>query len=154
MGITPGEAGGTLAGIVALLALFGGGLKWLFGFIASRNDVTVSSRTAKLEAWHQELNEREADFEARQKEYHERIEMRLTQVEAANRVLLRAVEMLSASLRVIKPDDAVLAQVTTMLETAFPVDMTLPEGMRSQLAAIRESRPKREPNGGHANGRV
>ena len=154
MGITPGEVGGTLAGIVALLALFGGGLKWLFNFAASRSDATISSRTEKLESWHKELNEREAEFEAKQKTYHEQIEARLTQVEATNRVLLRAVEMLSASLRVIKPDDMVLAQVTTMLETAFPVDLALPESMRAQLGAIRESRPRRSKSGGSANGKV
>lgn len=151
---TPGEIGGILAGALAILAAFGAGLKWLVDFVARRRDVSEASRTAKLQTWHDELDQREREFEDRQKAYQLQIEARLSQVEATNRTLLRAVEMLSASLRVIEPNNPALAQVSQLLEAAFPVDFGIPDGMRAQLGAIRESRPKRRANGGKSNGSV
>ena len=150
----PGEIGGIIAGVVALLAALGAGLKWLFDFTAGRNDKNEASRTAKLQTWHDELDEREREFDEKQRAYQAQIEARLSQVEVTNRTLLRAVEMLSASLRVIEPNSPILAQVALLLEQAFPVDHNIPPEMRAGLAAIRESRPKRRANGGAANGKL
>ena len=152
---TPGEIGGIIAGILGLLAALGAGLKWWLDFMAKRWDVNQTSRTAKLQTWHNELEERERDFEEKQKAYQAQIEARLSQVERTNRNLLRAVEMLSASLRVLEPNNPALAQVSALLETAFPIGMDLPADMRAQLGAVRESRPKRRrPNGGVSNGKL
>lgn len=153
MSNSPGEIGGTIAGVVALLALFGGGLKWLFDFAARRRDINEASHTAKLQTWHDELEVREREFEDKQKAYQAQIETRLSQVESTNRTLLRAVEILSASLRVIEPNNPALAQVSQLLETAFPVDTGLPADMVAQVSSIRESRTLRAANGkGRTNG--
>jgi len=133
---SPGEIGGVVAAAVALLGALGAGLKWLLTFLAGRD----ASRSAKLQVWHDELDAREKEFERLQAEQHRKIEQRLEQVEGANRTLLRAVEMLSAALRVSDPSNPAIQRVEALLKQAFPADPELPPDMVAQL---RQSRPRR-----------
>lgn len=59
-GLSAGEIGGIFAGLVALLAAIGKGAAWALNW----NDARQNSRSAKLEAWHSELADREAKLDA------------------------------------------------------------------------------------------
>lgn len=59
-GVSAGEAGGMLAGVIAALVALGKGAQWLISW----NDKRVETRSAKLDKWHAELKAREAELDA------------------------------------------------------------------------------------------
>lgn len=69
-GISAGEVGGVVAGVIALVAAIGKGLAWLLNW----NEARTSNRQARLEKWEASLVERE-------RSYREEIEARLEQAE-------------------------------------------------------------------------
>lgn len=115
-GVSPGEAGGLFAGIVATATLVGAGIKWIWG----EAKATGLTRRQKLDAWHEELKEREAKIKADETEYHERIEQRLAVLERESRILGRAFELVAAALRVKDPKNQALAEAERLLTEAFP----------------------------------
>jgi uncharacterized protein HemX len=60
-----GEVGGVFAGAVALIVALGHGIRWWLGW----TDRRAATRSAKLDAWQNQLDERETRIEAQQLEY-------------------------------------------------------------------------------------
>lgn len=134
-GFSAGEAGGVFAGIVALLAALGKGVKWLLGF-RERQAVT---RAAKLQAWHDELEARERRLEERQAEYQASIERKLKVFEGQNMALRMAFEMVAAPLRALEPHNRELAQAEQLLRAAFPLDPDITPDFKGLLGRIEKA---------------
>jgi hypothetical protein len=77
-GISAGEAGGVLAGVLASLGLVGGGIKWAAGW----NERRAMSRATKLQKWHEELDEREHHLDAGRTAYTQTLEQKIATQEA------------------------------------------------------------------------
>lgn len=127
-----GEIGGIFAGLVALLATVGAGFKWLLGWRDRREE----TRAAKLEAW-------ETALEARDAEYREKIERRLTAlVKWASRMqtkynaMWNGYQLISSELRHKEPDNPALARADEMLRLAMPVDPNIPADLVELLGEI------------------
>src|SRR3546814_3018803 len=88
-GVSAGEVGGIFAGSIALLAAIGQGIKWLLNFRERQAD----SRSAKLQAWHEELQAREKRIEEKQEKYQAEIEHRLSTLMRQNMALRMAFEI-------------------------------------------------------------
>jgi len=131
-GTSLGEAGGIVAGSLALLAAVGKGFAWLLNW----GDARAKTRTAKLDAWHEELEARERKIEEKDRQYREHIETELRQVKMENRALRRAFELVSEPLRRIDPDNAGLQQAHDLLSRAFPLDPRMPEDIALLTAQI------------------
>lgn len=131
---TAGEAGGIIAGAVALLYAFGKGMAWLLNW----KDARAQSRAAKLQAWHDELAKREKEQDDRDLQYRQHIETQLRRLALENRVLRRAFELVAEPLRRIEPDNPKLAQAQSMLDRAFPLDPGLPIDMGILVSMIDE----------------
>ncbi len=144
-----GEVGGIFAGIVALLALIGKGIQWLLGYGVARAD----RRQAKLDAWHEELKERERKIDAdqashqeRQAAYQARIEARLesfetwkAQTDTEKAALRTAYQLIASALRAIDPHNNALRMADELLKAAFPPDPVVPEAMEVLLGDIDEA---------------
>jgi hypothetical protein len=110
-----GEAGGMLAGAVAALGVFGAGVKWLLNW----KDARAVTRTAKLNAWHDELEARERKLDDQQARYQERIEVRLAHVEMENRALGEALGLVTIALRGKDPGNPALVEADDIIKQAF-----------------------------------
>lgn len=131
-GVSGGEISGYFAGAVAVLAVIGQGIKWLLNWKERR----AESRAAKLQAWHKELQAREARLDEKQAEYHARIEEQLAIVMKQSVALRMAFEMVAAPLRAIDPHNRELAQAEQLLRSAFPLDPGLPPDFGPLLRKI------------------
>ncbi|MBB5684282.1 hypothetical protein [Sphingobium boeckii] len=129
---SPGEIGGVFAGLTALLVAFGGGAKWILGWTERR----AASRSAKLDAWHAELKDRQEQLDAAEAEYQARIEARLKDLERENRALRMAFHLVGPTLRQIDPHNQQLAQAEALLSAAFPLDPMVPPDMAQIFHAI------------------
>jgi hypothetical protein len=141
-----GEIGGLFAGLVALLAVVGRGLRWWLGW----TDRHAASRAAKLDAWQQELGQRERRFDERQREYEGRIELELDALRAADRqrgeemaslkiehaALRTAHQLISSALRRTDPYNPALGQAEEILKAAFPPDAVLPADIADSINKI------------------
>lgn len=133
-GSAAGEAGGIIAGAVAVLYALGRGTAWLLNW----KDARAQSRAAKLQAWHDELAKKEREQDERDKRYQQHIETQLRRQSIEIRVLRRAFELVAEPLRRLEPDNPKLAQAQTMLDRAFPLDAGLPIDMSALLSMIDE----------------
>lgn len=103
-GVSAGEAGGILAGMVGMLVALGGGIKWFF-----------MGRDARLKAWEQSLDRREREQRAQ-------TETRLVTVETRLRTLVGMVFRLTSEVERLEPGNAVLAEVTRSLHLIYPLE--------------------------------
>lgn len=133
-GSAAGEAGGIIAGAVAVLYALGRGTAWLLNW----RDARAQSRAAKLQAWHDELAKKEQDQDERDRRYQQHIETQLRRQSIEIRVLRRAFELVAEPLRRLEPDNPKLAQAQAMLDRAFPLDAGLPIDMGMLLSMIDE----------------
>lgn len=129
---SPGEIGGIFAGIVALLATIGAGFRFLFNWTERR----ASSRAAKLEAWHNELKEREAKLDNEQTAFQARLEESVAQLGRENRALRLAFQLVSAPLRTLDPSNPALIRAEQLLQAAFPLDADISADLERLIAAI------------------
>ncbi|WP_342248597.1 hypothetical protein [Sphingomonas sp. OTU376] len=123
-GVSAGEVGGIIAGAIALLAALGKGVAWALNW----KDARANSRSAKLQAWHDELTAREAKLDAE-------IASRLSRIEEAHASLVKnhldvlirferqrnAYRVLAAELIQVAPHSAALIQASMILEEPLPV---------------------------------
>lgn len=133
-GSAAGEAGGIIAGAVAVLYALGKGAGWLLNW----KDARAQSRAAKLQLWHDELAKREKEQDDRDLQYRQHIETQLRRLALENRVLRRAFELVAEPLRRLEPDNPKLAQAQNMLDRAFPLDPGLPIDMGILVSMIDE----------------
>ena len=110
-----GEAGGIFAGTVAVLGLIGAGVKWALNW----NDARAHTRSAKLDAWHEELKAREASLDKQQAKYQAQIEARLAHVEMENRALGEALGLVTIALRGRDPGNPALVAADDIIKNAF-----------------------------------
>lgn len=89
-GVTPGEAGGVIAGALAVLASLGAGLRWLFTW----TDKRALARDERLRRWEENLI-------AREKSYREEIEGQLAHTRTELGRVERELEALRAVLAVM-----------------------------------------------------
>ena len=123
-GVSAGEVGGIIAGAIAILAALGKGAAWLLNW----KDARANSRSAKLQAWHDELTAREVKLDAE-------IASRLSRIEEAHASLVKnhfdvlirferqrnAYRVLAAEVIAVAPHSAALIQAQMILEEPMPV---------------------------------
>lgn len=131
-GHSAGEAGGILAGAIALLIAVGHGIRWILGFRERRND----SLYAKNLKWEERLAEREAGIERDQLAHFSRIEARLTRTELQVEAALGAYHLLAGEMRRNDPGNAVLKMAEELLKEAFRLDPVTPVDMKAQLGKL------------------
>lgn len=127
-----GEAGGIFAGIVAVLATVGAGLRWLFHWVERR----ASSRAAKLQAWHDELHSREVRIDEKQAALEARLEATVDDLRKENQALRLAFQLVATPLREADPCHPNLIRAEQLLNAAFPLDPNISEELAAMLAAI------------------
>jgi len=134
-----GEIGGIFAGVVALLVALGKGIGWLINL----DDRRQSTRHAKLDAWHEELKDREREIDRKQDDLSRQTEVRLRalarwamtlqqQVTAA----VNAHQLVAAGLRQALPDHPALGQADELLKAAFPLDPAVPPALAALLGEL------------------
>ena len=145
------------AGIVALLGLLGAGIKWAAGWGERR----AMSRASKLQAWHEELAEREKALHEGQTTYTRTLEARIGKIEADEearkdldeardgqmRALRIAFDLVSSALRVLDPANVALTNAQQVLAAAFPVELAADGdmiGSLRMLEAVPSSPPRRK----------
>ncbi|SFR86361.1 hypothetical protein [Sphingomonas jatrophae] len=138
-----GEAGGLLAGAIALAAAVGKGVQWLLQWGERRAERTASVREAKLARWHSELEERDRRIEGKEDGYLAKVEramqsfqQQLDQRSAENQALRLAFELVAGALRERDPMNSALKRAEQLLATAFPLDPIIPPTMAAELGAI------------------
>lgn len=131
-GVSAGEAGGLFAGLMALLALFGGGIRWLAGWA----DRQAEGRGAKLQAWHDELAAREAAWDGRVEARLKLLEQENVRRVEENNALRLAFELVAGALRAIDPVNTALSRAEQLLQTAFPLSPVIPKDMTATLRGV------------------
>jgi len=123
-GVSAGEVGGIIAGAIAIFAALGKGVAWLLNWKEARE----SSRSAKLQVWHDELTSREAKLDAEIASRLSRIEEKYERLEKNHfDVLIRferqrnAYRVLAAEVIAVAPHSAALIQAQMILEEPMPV---------------------------------
>ncbi|SES03476.1 hypothetical protein [Sphingobium sp. YR768] len=123
-----------IAGSIAILYALGRGTAWLINW----RDARAQSRAAKLQAWHDELQTREAKQDERDRKYQQHIETQLRRQAVEIRVLRRAFDLVAEPLRRHEPDHPNLKMAQNMLDRAFPLDPGLPEDIAVLMSMIDE----------------
>jgi hypothetical protein len=137
--VSAGEAGGIFAGVLALLALLGRGLKWLLDWRAARADAIEAGREGRLKEWQEELDARERRLEEQQAEHQARIEAKLARMEAQQSALLNGYQLIASALRALDPASQALKMADQLLTAAFALDPLTPPDMRAAVERIDES---------------
>ena len=130
-----GEVGGVFAGAVALLVALGQGLRWWLGW----TDRRAATRSAKLDAWQKQLEDRERRFDATQAEHWARVERELDTLRREHAALLGGYQLLAAALRMADPESDALRRADELLRSAFLLDPLLPSDMSAIAQRIRRS---------------
>jgi len=137
-----GNVGGIFAGIVALLACIGGGIKWTLNW----NDHRAQSRTAKLDAWQRELDLREQRLAEEREKFLSEVRGELEEVKTSNAqlhkehaALLGGYQLIAAALRVLDPDNRALAMADELLRAAFQPDPVTPADMKATVLKVKRS---------------
>lgn len=120
-----GEAGGIIAGGLAMLATIGGAIRWLLGF-----------QDRRKERWDQKLLRWEQTLQQRERAIQEHMEKRLTVAEEKVSVLGMALFELIGEVQIIEPANPVLVRVKVMLGKAYPTDMDTPAELRALIKRV------------------
>jgi uncharacterized protein HemX len=134
-----GEVGGVFAGAVALIVALGHGIRWWLGW----TDRRAATRSAKLDAWQNQLDERETRIEAQQLEYWARVERELEQSRRERAALLGGYQLIATAMRVVDPDNDALRRADELIRSAFLLDPLLPADMVASVRSIHRSGDKR-----------
>ncbi|MDQ4421478.1 hypothetical protein OOT33_13705 [Sphingobium sp. DEHP117] len=131
-GLSTGEVGGIVAGALAIGAALGRAVQWLWGAVRD----TGSSRSAKLDKWHEELTERERALKA---DIAQQMDMMRDQMaEFAHQVdkYRRAFGIVAGELFRRDSKNAALREARDILAEAFPLHLDVPEDMAATCAVI------------------
>lgn len=134
-GSAAGEVGGALAGVVALLYAMGKGFAWFLNW----NEARASTRSVKLDKWHDELEEREKALDARINERMSSFEQQVAELGRAANKWRMAFHLVAAELLQRNPQSIALMQAQKILAEEFPLslaDMTVPVDMQDAMAAL------------------
>lgn len=127
-----GEWAGIIAAIGAVAAMCGKGLTWLGGFFERSRE----SRAAKLQAWHDELQERETRIDAAVEDRLAILEERDATRGEETMALRMAFELVASALRAIDPKNTALSRAEQLLQAAFPLAPIVPADMSTTLIAV------------------
>ncbi len=137
-GSAAGEAGGIFAGIVALLYAVGKGLAWVVNW----RDARALTRSAKLDKWHDELEEKEKLLAAKIEQRMTAFETQVTEMGKAVNKWRMAFHMVAAELLQRNPHSMALMQAQKILAEDFPLligDAVLPPDMADSLRRLDEA---------------
>lgn len=129
-----GEVGGTFAGIVALLASIGGGIRWL----ANWGDRRAQLRDAKLDKWEQSLTERERAYRVTMETELGELRDEMAELRGELHHTRNALFGVTLELRRVDPGNKALLSAETLLRVAFPVDFHTPGDMAEAAHRIEE----------------
>lgn len=139
--VTAGDVGGVFAGLVAILYALGKGAAWVLNWKEAREN----TRSAKLDAWHRELAEREAKLDAEIETRLNRVEQdHATLVKNHTEVLIRfersraGYRVIAAELISLAPHSAALIQATAILKEALPIPTDLSPEMAAEIQKLSE----------------
>lgn len=135
-----GEIGGAFAGLVAFLMSIGKAYAWLVNSKEQREQ----SRALKLQAWHEELDRREADIERKQSEYRAGIEQQLASLWRTTLAMRDGYQLIAGALRLIDPENPALRQADELLKVSFPLDPLIPPDMTNRLREIHNKEEGRD----------
>ena len=133
-GVSPGEAGGVIAGAIAILAALGKGMAWLLNWQGARAD----ARAARLKVWEESLDRRE-------REHREKTEGRLKAMESKVSAVSAALFEAIGELQRLDPASPVLAKARQVLQAEFPVDPELSDEMKALLRRLDGAREGDKP---------
>lgn len=133
---SPGEVAGIISAIVVGLVAIGKGAQWLIGFFAGRHAATEQGREAKLQKWHDELERREAAFDARLEHEFSEMKAENRQREKEGLALRMAFELVASALRAMDPRNTALSRAEQLLQAAFPLMPHVPPDMTADLKTI------------------
>jgi hypothetical protein len=133
-----GEVGGVFAGGVAMLVALGHGLRWWLGW----TDRRAMTRAAKLDAWQNQLVEREARLDQQQQDHWAEIGRELEVLRREHAALLGGYQLIAAELRLVKPDSDALRRADELLRSAFLLDPLLPSDFAVLARNIRRTDDK------------
>lgn len=133
-----GAIGGIFAGIVALLGVFGAGVKWCCGAADRR----ARSRSAKLDKWSAELGDREATLDRAIAGRLAELEAKVPRLERLERLVERwrlAFRLVAGELARVSPRSPALIQAQAVLAEDFDaLDQVTPDDMAEQLDRLGE----------------
>ena len=131
-GLSAGEVGGIVAGVLAVGAALGKAVQWIW---TSYRDAGVS-RSAKLERWHDELTQREHALKAAIDQ--QLAQMRTVQAEQGKELEAHriAIHVLVAKVARDDPHAPELRQVADVLGAAFPLHLEVPPDMAATLGRV------------------
>ncbi|MEV5021429.1 hypothetical protein MRBLMA1_001252 [Sphingobium sp. LMA1-1-1.1] len=127
-GISSGEVGGVLAGVIAVGMALGKGMAWLLNW----RDARAKTRAAKLQVWHDELKAREDALDRK-------IDARLASFEQQVDKWRLAFHLVAAELLQRYPQSMALMQAQKILAEAFPIHLAVPEDMARSLDRLDEA---------------
>ncbi|SNS52976.1 hypothetical protein SAMN06295912_108108 [Sphingomonas laterariae] len=131
-GISVGEVGGVVAGIVTVATTAGAGIAWLFRWGEKREE----SRSAKLQKWHEELEAREARMDAERAGDIAALRVDIAKLRREHGALHNAQQLLASALRALDPNNPALRMADDLLRQAFAVDPVTPPDMVATLGRI------------------
>jgi hypothetical protein len=131
-GTTPGELGGMVAGVAALLGMIGAGLKWLGGW-ANKREENRATRNAR---WEADLDARERTIEEKLSASLSHCEGRCAAVEEKFDKVRIALLLILPELQRVAPPSPVLKQVRDLLRDIFPVPFGLPADIGAEISAL------------------
>lgn len=124
-GISTGEVGGVLAGVIAVGMAAGKAIAWVLNW----RDARATTRAAKLDRWHEELLKRE-------KELDDKIDQRMAGLEHQVDKWRMAFHLVAAELLQRHPQSAALMQAQKILAEAVPLSLAVPADMEAALGRI------------------
>ncbi|MEV5033692.1 hypothetical protein MRBLMC3_002929 [Sphingobium sp. LMC3-1-1.1] len=131
-GTSLGEAGGQVAGALAILYAVGKAFAWIINW----RDTREQTRAAKMQAWHDELKSRE---DALDRKIEDRMASFEHQVGELTRVVDKwrlAFHLVAAELLQRDPQSKALLQAQRILSEAFPLNLAVPEDMVETLGQL------------------
>lgn len=130
-----GEAGGIFAGLVALLASIGGGIRWLLSW----GDRRAQDREAKLSRWEESLITRERDYRVTMEREFALVKREMAvlrrELDATRSVLVEV----TAELRHHAPESEAMKRAEMLMHNAFPLDSRLPDELTERARKLESS---------------
>lgn len=130
-----GEVGGIFAGAVALFVALGHGIKWWLGW----TDRRAATRSAKLDAWQQQLDERERRLDGQQAEHWKQVELQLGQLRREHAALRGGYQLIAGALRLLDPESPALHRADELLKAAWPLEPLTPSDMQKVILSVDRS---------------
>jgi len=138
-GVSAGEAGGMIAGIVALLYAFGRGIGWVWNKIEQRVDSRAAENASerdRLSAWSKSLEEEVKRYREGIRVELEAVKLELGELRLQNVALASALLDVSLEHAELAPNSPVLVRLGAALRQVFKVPGEIPAEMAVLLSRL------------------